>query len=237
MLIKRFLGTGILTDPNTTYPGEYKQTELSDKTWDDIQDIKGIHSLPDENLHRPLDRLVLEKNPPNVKTAIIAPPLIYGRGTGLKAFSDQIPDLIHAIFQRGEAFQCGKGESTWSNVHVLDLTELHLLLVEDALSGGKKMDWGYDGYYFAENGTHQWGEVSSIIGKVAKNLGFIKDATVKSYDKKTIDEASKGGNYKWGMNSRSKASRARKYGWKATQVKLEDTLEDEVMYNRTDKPL
>jgi hypothetical protein len=89
----------------------------------------------------------------------VCPPTIYGVGAGTagNTRSAQVPELTKGTLKRGEAFQVTAGKSIWNNVHIDDLSQLYLLLTEDAAAGGKKATWGTEGYYFAENGEHVCG--------------------------------------------------------------------------------
>lgn len=42
-------------------------------------------------------------------------------------------------------FQVGEGQNKWTMVHVHDLSQLYLHLVEEAAQGGGKATWGAEG--------------------------------------------------------------------------------------------
>jgi nucleoside-diphosphate-sugar epimerase len=118
----------------------------------------------------------------------------------------------------------GQGKSRWNNVHVADLSDVFLLLVEKAVAGDTSEElWGPKGYIFTENGEHIWSDLARHIGKEAEKLGLAKDLKDDSLDK---DEALKQAGFEavsWGLNSRGKAERARKFlGWKPSRPSLED---------------
>ncbi len=97
--------------------------------------------------------LGLSSKQPNVRTAIIYGPLIYGLGRGLvNQRSIQLPDLAKATIQRGKGVQVGKGLSCWSNIHISDLSGLIVTLVNEAEGRGRGDLWNENGIYFAENG-------------------------------------------------------------------------------------
>lgn len=104
---------------------------------------------------------------PLIKTAVICPPTIFGKGRGTGSTRlHQIYELARLSLERGEGIlipghdgEKGGGPKTfWPNVHVDDLARLYLEVVESAaveLEGKKgKATWGEEGYYFAENGVH-----------------------------------------------------------------------------------
>ena len=93
-------------------------------------------------------------------------PLIYGIGTGLfNRTSIQLPTLIRAALKRGKAEMIGPGESTWDHVHISDLVDGYIVLLDQFLAAygpntsanaqiSPYLTTGREGYYFAENGRH-----------------------------------------------------------------------------------
>ncbi|KAI1205649.1 uncharacterized protein F4807DRAFT_278119 [Annulohypoxylon truncatum] len=217
-------GTGILLYEDMQ-AGRYG--EASDKIYNDWEGLSEMTSFPDAALHRNVDKLVLAAGEDaRIKTAVVAPPLIYGIGRGPgNQRSVQIPRLIENFIQGRKGFQIGEGKAWWNNVHVHDLSELFALFYKEALSGEKKEVWGTDGYYFAENGAAVWKDISSRIVEILYSKGLIND---KNIDKISPEEAAKMFPYAaivWGQNSRSSAIKARKLlGWAPKQRSLEDEL-------------
>ncbi|KAF3927779.1 hypothetical protein ABW20_dc0100320 [Dactylellina cionopaga] len=227
-------GTGIFLDLSFKRAGEAVQSAISDRIWDDVADYQELIDLPEDLLHMNVDVLVrqppLDRNP-NIKYAVVVPPLIYGEGSGpVNKRSIQIPTLIDEFLKRGKAFNLGKGENTWSNVHIQDLSEFYLLLVEEALKeNGGKANWNTDGgFYFAENGEHVVGEATKLIAKIAHEKGLIAEG-IDELDLETVKKINPKGPGLWSTNSLSRATRARKLlGWAPKEISLEASLEDEV---------
>lgn len=170
----------------------------------------------------------------SVKTAIIAPPTIYGVGRGPgSGRGRQVYELTSFILKEKYCPRIGKGLSRWNNIHVRDLSAVFDLLVEAALDKSRQADpelWGENGYFLTENGEHAWGDLARVIGQEAVKQGFIKGQgecpEVRDW---SIDEAVKSPAgfeaASWGMNSRGQAVRARKVlGW----VPKERSLEEEI---------
>lgn len=136
-------GTGTIAD-HTYFP----TGELNSRVWSDINDIRDIQSLPDDALHRHVDKAIQEfavVHSETVKTAIVCPPDIYGAGLGVgKKESYMIPLLTKETLDRGYSFFLGKGENIRSVVHIMDVVELFALIVDDAVDGGNKVGWGND---------------------------------------------------------------------------------------------
>jgi nucleoside-diphosphate-sugar epimerase len=120
--------------------------KLNPKVWSDIDDIDAITSLPDQALHRNVDKIIQEAaaaNGEKLKTAIICPPDIYGPGRGPgKTHSVYVPVFFDEIKKSGTAFYAGEGKNTRSWVHIEDLMTVYLKLVEAAVAGGSGADWG-----------------------------------------------------------------------------------------------
>lgn len=120
--------------------------ELNPKVWSDVKNIGEISSRPDKALHRNVDKIILvagEKYADRLKTAIMAPPDIYGPGKGLgKTNSVYFPLLFAESKKLGHTFYYGSGENSRSWVHIDDLMALYLNMVEAAAAGGAGADWG-----------------------------------------------------------------------------------------------
>jgi nucleoside-diphosphate-sugar epimerase len=220
-------GTGILCwkDMGTETYGE----SPSQPPYDDLENVSGHTSLPDQAFHRDVDKLVLAAGSDAVKTAIVCPPTIYGlgRGPGNKR-GRQAYNLARVTLERGQAPQVGKGLTEWDNVNVHDLSDLFVLLVEVAIVNKPDMDsklWGREGYFLAENGHHVWGELSKKIGEVAYQKGYIKEKCVKPMSPEEAKEVAGFEALSWGLNSKGFAKRARQYlGWKPKGRSLDNEI-------------
>jgi nucleoside-diphosphate-sugar epimerase len=122
----------------------------------------------------------------------------------------------------------GEGKARWNNVHVTDLSDVYLLLVEAAVA--QKQDpelWGARAYYLAENGEHVWGELAEFAGKRAQALGFVEHLEKRTLCRAKALEQAGFEAESWGMNSRGRAGRARKIlGWQPHQPSLEDDMDE-----------
>lgn len=77
-------GTGLLMHRDMREQ-RYGQPPHADEKYDDIADIEKVISLPDEALHRNVDKIVLAAGANSsgaVRTAIVGPPCISGAGRG-----------------------------------------------------------------------------------------------------------------------------------------------------------
>ncbi|CAI6333471.1 unnamed protein product [Periconia digitata] len=226
-------GTGTLGTPdflNNTLGSH------SDKMYDDWDGIGEVASTPESWGARKVEKAILtasSKNPGNIFTAIVAPPLIYGEGRGPdNQRSIQVPNMVKATLERGKGFYLGEGKNVWHVVHVQDLSDVFLRLVTSALqAGGGKATWNETGYYFTETGDVVWGEISNAIAKAAVERNLIANTELDSL---TGDEANEilppYGAYIWGTNSKAKGIRAsRLLNWKPEKEGLFDTIDDAVI--------
>jgi nucleoside-diphosphate-sugar epimerase len=201
---------------------------LAEKVYDDWENINEVTSLPDEAWHRNVDKIVLAagNSKDNVHTAIVCPPTIYGSGRGPgNTYSDQWYLMAKAVIQRGKPFQIGEGKNIWTQIHVYDLSNLYLHLVEAAAAGGGNATWNDKGYYFAENGEFEWGAMARKIGEEAYKQGFVKSPEVDSVSIEEGNELTPVGGWKWGFNSRCRAIRGRKlFGWEPAGESIESLL-------------
>jgi len=214
--------------------------EASDNIYDDLEGVGKVTSLPDDAPHRVVDKMVLaaeSETGGKVKSAIVCPPTIYGLGRGPgNQRSHQLPELARCTLEKGYGVQVNAGKTYWSNVHVHDLSDLYLKLVEEAAAGGalavwpdKPVVWGSEGYFFSENGEHVWGNISQLVAKEAKKQGLIKTDEVKPVSAKEAKQLTPFGHALWGANSRSRAKRAREaLKWQPTGAKIEDEIKQAV---------
>ncbi|TQB69228.1 hypothetical protein MPDQ_002165 [Monascus purpureus] len=221
-------GTGILTyeDFRAKSWGIERSKEFND--WDGIEELT---HLPDDALHRDVDKIILsagERAPESVKTAIVCPPCINGPGRGpCNTKSVQVYTLTETVLKRKKGLLLGQGKNIWHYIHVQDLSNVYLALGEAAAAGGGDATWNDKGYYFAENGSFVWGDVQRAVAKAAFDKGLIPSPEVEPLSDEQIETLQPFGLYMWGSNSRGHAIRARKLlGWSPQKPKLFDIISD-----------
>lgn len=125
--------------------------EAAGKFYDDVNDASEIRDIIKQNADtRVADNYLVNLSGP--RTALIFPPIIYGKGNGpVNQRSIQIPELSRVAIQTRQTVQVGKGESTWSNIHISDLANVFVGLVEKAVKGAEGAMWNQDGLYFVGN--------------------------------------------------------------------------------------
>lgn len=122
----------------------------------------------------------------------------------------------------------GEGKARWNNVHVHDLSEVYRLLVNKAAAHDSSEElWGPKGYMLTENGEHVWTDLAKLMAKEVAGLENLSTFEERALSK---DEALEQAGFEavsWGLNSRGKAGRARKFlGWKPVQGSLESEVPD-----------
>ncbi|GKT45847.1 uncharacterized protein ColSpa_06028 [Colletotrichum spaethianum] len=121
-----------------------------------------------------------------VKTYIMMPPTIYGRGTGLfNQGSMQIPSIIRGALKAGAPEYVGDGTARLGHVHVTDLALLYELALSKILSG-EEIPFGRRGIYFSNTGSHNWRDLAEYVGKAGVALGALKSGEPRSV---TLEEA------------------------------------------------
>lgn len=146
-----------------------------------------------------------------IRTVVICPAMIYGRGRGLNTESDQIPKLIALSKQAGAGVFFGKGLNRYSNVHIDDLVGLYLLAIEKAPSGS---------FFFAENGDASFKEIAELIA-TSQGLG---GKTMSLGIDTLIAQFGDVGRYGVAANSFVRAANARRLGWNPTGESLASFL-------------
>ncbi|KAI0327641.1 NAD-P-binding protein [Cubamyces sp. BRFM 1775] len=212
-------GVGVLTDEATSTGLFATETIYSDL------DVEQLKSIPPTAIHREVDLAIMEADEQGyVRAHIILPSTIYGLAQGSlfdagvsNPHSIQIPSLIKAALQRKQAGMVGLGKAIWPDVHIDDVADLYVLLLDAVLRDPTTVGHGWEGFYFGENGEHSWYEVQRAIGEALVRRGISEDPEPTPF---TMEELVKYfgseavGRYYSGSNARCRAERSRSIGWK-----------------------
>jgi NAD dependent epimerase/dehydratase family len=132
-------GTGVIAD----IIGNKWEGKFNPKIWSDINNIDEIYNLPDEAFHRPIDRDFQNASNDVLKTAIVCPPDIYGKNTGIGSHpSFLVPRFVEELLKCKESFYLGEGENMRAVAHISDVVDVFVLLLGEALKGGGTAQWG-----------------------------------------------------------------------------------------------
>ncbi|KAJ5408748.1 hypothetical protein N7509_002631 [Penicillium cosmopolitanum] len=209
--------------------------EGSSKNYGDVDNAEEVRDIIRKNAGmRVVDNHLLN-NVTGSKTAIIFPPIIYGEGRGVtKQRSVQIPELSRVAIETRQVVQVGKGESTWSNIHIADLSDLFVRLVEKAVQGSEEALWNQNGLYFMGNSMLSFGKISQLVAEATHALGLTDTTTVKSLSADEADKLWAPARIFWGTNARMEGQRAsRLLGWSPQKHSVEQEIPTTVKVEAT----
>jgi nucleoside-diphosphate-sugar epimerase len=126
-------GTACISD---VYSGNFGV--FNPRVWSDVDDIEELANLPEDRIHRHVDKLVFEAaatHGAHIHTALMCPPDIYGKGHGPGVTqSFMVPFFYDSILAYKSAFYLAKGENVRSLVHIQDVMSLYVRVVEEAVT-------------------------------------------------------------------------------------------------------
>jgi nucleoside-diphosphate-sugar epimerase len=213
-------------------------------------DVAQLNTLAPTQPHRHVDlKLIDPRLKGVVDTYIVAPPTIWGFGTGPGNHNSiQIPFQVATSIKHQQASQIGEGKNIWSKVHVVDLAHFYILLLERALkepeheaekdSKRVPLPKNEDAYYFAQAGDDfSYGSVAQEIANVFVRLGINDSGKVTSVPDDEEDAYweywPSGAASLVGGNSRSRAVKGREIlGWEAKYEDFNGYIFEEIQRQR-----
>lgn len=170
--------------------------------------------LPEKVQRVAVDRVVLAAAGLGVRSVVLCPCLIYGRGRGANADSIQVPSLIRQAVKSGVPRYIGAGENVWSTVHIEDVASAYLLALEAARAGS---------FFYLENGE---ASLKSIVESIARLVGAQRPAESWSIDEAIAEWGPQAAWFSLGGNSRISAEKVRKMlGWSPSGADLVHEIE------------
>lgn len=209
-------------------------------TYSDLEPDK-IDQVPDSASHRDVDLVIRDHlaNPQsekehNARVAIVMPPVIYGLGNGpFNKMSITVPALYKATVKQGTGVSVGEGKNICDGVHVKDLVNGFLYILEEL----EKTSPGSGGgpYWFAETERFELfslvQRVSTVLHSAGKSDGRVTKASENDHDllissfqdffppglidadAETKAKAAAGLWVAFGSNASTSADRLRSLGW------------------------
>jgi len=205
-------GKTLIQTSGSSVVGAYDNGEANENTFDEDTPFT---PQPEKAMRVAIDEQVLDAAENNIRTIVIRPTLIYGRGLGVAATSIQLPRLIDVARKAGVPRHVGRGENIWGHVHIADVVSLYLLALDKAEAGS---------LFYAENGEASFKAVAQSIGRM---LG-LGDKTQDWPIGEAVEALGPGAYLSFGSNSRVRGKRSRALGWQPTGRALFDEIENGV---------
>jgi nucleoside-diphosphate-sugar epimerase len=203
-------GKAFVHTSGSSIVGDQAWGERSEKTYDDETQFE---PGPGRVARVAVNHRVLAAARDGVRAAVVSPSLIYGTGRGAHRESIQVPRLIALARKSGIARHIGRGENLWSNVHIDDLVDLYLRILEHAPAGAS---------YYAENGETSMRRVCEAISRA---LGYGGRTQPMTREQAVAEFGEAPAAYTYGSNSRVRATRARsELGWSPRHDALLDSI-------------
>ena len=105
-----------------------------------------------------IDNQVLAAAKDGLRTIVIRPTLIYGRGIGVASTSVQLPKLIDVAKKHGVPRHVGRGLNIWGHVHIADVVSICSCWRWTRRKPGS--------LFYAENGEANFKAVTQSIGRM-----------------------------------------------------------------------
>lgn len=205
-------GTGkvFIQTSGSSVVSTYDQGEYVDRVF---HEDTPFTPMPEKATRVAIDEQVLRSALDGVRSIVIRPSLIYGRGIGVDSSSVQIPRLVEQAKLTGVARHVGRGLNVWSHVHIADVANLYLLALEHAPAGS---------LFYAENGEASMKTAAEAISRMLGLGGATADWPIAE----AAAALGPGAHLTFGSNSRVRAVKARKVlGWEPTGPSLLHEIE------------
>ncbi|WVQ94025.1 hypothetical protein IAU59_001103 [Kwoniella sp. CBS 9459] len=199
--------------------------EAGTDVWRD-SDHNRWEALPAEAFFHSGDKIVAKAAERGIISAyIVMSPTVYGQGTGPgNKLSLQIPAYVRYAKRTGQAAYIGQGENIWGNVHIQDLSDLYLLLLDHSLNApattqASEASHGWSNLIYAGLDQHAWGPVITLIGDLLYARGEVTQSGAISL------KDDEGDLYMFGTNSFMEVSeKAKALGWRQRGPNLVDAV-------------
>lgn len=210
-------GAGVLSE-NSNGEGRPLLEDLAAVVWDDA-DFEAHESIPGYAPHRFVDVEVFAAAKKGLlKTYLMVPPTVFGKGLGTFAenrMSIQIPRLVYQSLVNRKVMYVGEGKNQWTNVHVADLAELYLLVMDSALKDTAPE--GLKGIYYPASEYFVWSDAAHRIAEILYSKKLIANPVAATGLQK---------GWFWGSNVRMKSTNGALLGWEPKHGGTQEMLEN-----------
>jgi nucleoside-diphosphate-sugar epimerase len=211
-ILPQLRGSGkvFIQTSGTSVVSTYDEGELIERVFSEDTPFT---PMPEKATRVAIDRQVLGSALHGVRSVVIRPSLIYGRGIGVEGASVQIPRLIEQAKASGVARHIGRGLNVWSHVHIGDVVDLYLLALDAAPAGS---------LFYAENGEASMRTAVEAISRMLGHGGKTEAWAIED----AVTALGPGAHLTFASNSRVQAVKARKVlGWAPNGPALRDEIE------------
>ncbi|KAJ4388683.1 hypothetical protein N0V93_006142 [Gnomoniopsis smithogilvyi] len=228
------------------------------RLWDDIADIGELSSLKEKHTHAVTD-IIVRNAASDVNVAIVSPGFVGGLSPSIEHPTPiTTPAILTTARAFGSGFQIAQGENASAWIHVNDLTNIFLILIDDAIAtlAGTPIKraeelqlWGPEAYYFGTEENIVFSDFMQALTPVLLEQGVVKSGEIRSVnvtEAARISLAGPGKEYDplappppadswamhisvmYGINMRIQSSRMKKLGWEPEKGALARSLPDVV---------
>jgi nucleoside-diphosphate-sugar epimerase len=197
-LLRGLAGSGkaFLQTSGSSVVSTYDNGEPRDAVFDEDTPFT---PAPEKATRVAIDQSILSAK--DIRSVVIRPGLIYGRGIGIDAVSVQVPKLIDAARKAGRPRHVGRGLNVWSNVHIGDVVDLFLRALADAPAGS---------LFYCENSEASMKSVAQAIGRMLGLGERTEDWPIGA----AVEGLGPGAHLTFGSNSRIRGVKSRAVlGW------------------------
>jgi nucleoside-diphosphate-sugar epimerase len=194
-LLPPLFGTGkvFIQTSGSSVVGTYADGEASEEVFNEDTPFR---PQPEKATRVAIDEAVLAAARRGVRSVVIRPSLIYGRGLGVDGLSVQVPRLIEQAQRTGIPHHIGPGRNIWAHVHMHDLVPLYLAALVKAPAGS---------LFYAENGEASFKALAQAIGRMLGQGEQTQDWPIAQ----AVEVLGPGAHLTFGSNSRVRAAKAR----------------------------
>ncbi|KAG8849552.1 hypothetical protein FRB96_000702 [Tulasnella sp. 330] len=202
----------------------YPPGDSNDRLYDDLK-VEDIRNISPDQMHRNVDLKIFEAGDRgSIDTYIVAPSCVFGAGHGpVRNITTSSKVFVQVALQDKQAFQLGSATVVWDSVHLDDLVDLYLLVLEQSLKP-IPIQSAYERFYWGSSASFAWDAFAKGIATNLYKRGLLTTDEVK------IRSAA---DFPWfGLltkNSRTVANRGLKtLGWKPHPGSVIDGLDKEI---------
>lgn len=223
--------TGILQD---NAMGMYKNQRIYHDDNPGVIDAIPHNFIP-RNVDIPIVEAAREEFRDKAKLALVLPPFVYGLDDSdppLRRHTHGLDILVRFALSHGFTGYVGEGRNEWSLVHVKDLGNVYMSLLDYIIkdSSFSSAALRENPYFFVEDGsTTSMRDMAEHISRILYDLGKIPSPKVQSFSDADYDDV-------WGpvmtpvafgTNSRIRAVRLRELGWEPREKDFWTSMKEE----------